>query len=521
MPTAGSTNDTPVRIPRLGERGDIPAHELPLDALTICQNMLRDNRGRLVMRPGWQPLTTSINTRPMGIQTWLSGTLTVVGTQTGWLHYVGSGWQDITGIPLTGNLRNDVQYAVFPQSGTYLLIGVNGINQPKKWDPATPAYVDIPAAPCAPIDVTVCANRVIMLSLPNVIDISEFNNVDHAQNSTLWPGFTAIMADAGDIMILIERLTRTSFSIMGEQSQWIGRAQSGRFPFRFDIVDEQPGPLSIDALIRDGFVQYYLAMDGNVYRFDGIRCTRVGNAMQRWVLDNLNFDNRFMVCSVFKENFRTAFFFFPSATSTACDLGVYYNVDSGEMGRFKTVNAPIAVAKPFWKVASLTIDELDQFSSTIDGLDAFFPTIDSMGGQAQMTELLGDDTGLIHIWGKGRADNANAIEGIWELPLINPGGTNVNYRPAQFETFFEKTGAVTPIEVSLGTTNTLKQPYTYQIAETIDASIDERDKQLIDMQKESIDLDRRFITIRHRTNVTTGGVEWLMGNLRGSPVEIT
>lgn len=497
----------PIRIPRLGEHGELPDHELPVEAMRLCQNMLRSNSGRLVMRPGYkQTDPAGIGSRVMGGISYISGNRTVAGTTAGWWHYNGTDWDDITGNPLSGNYSSYVQYATFPSSGIYYQVGVNGVNIPKSWDGSAPAYVDIPLAPCRPFDVTTSNNRCIMIEKPNRVYVSEFNN------HFAWPGLIADMADAGDIMILIERLTRTSFSILGEASQWVAKAQAGRFPFRFDIVDEQPGPMSVNSCVRDGFVQYYIGLDGNVYRFDGIRCTRVGNAMQKYVQRNFSYENRFMAWGMMLDDFRTIAFVFPSNVTDAPDIGIYYNVDSGEMGRLQFGEAGLTMGWKYRNISTLTYDDLDDYSTSYTGLDAFFPTYLSMAGESARAQMVGDTTGLLHIVGNGPgSDNGAAVEGKWELALMNPGGEGQNFRLDTFETYFVKTANPTTVEVSVGVTDTLMiEPPFFEVND-IDLSIDERKE--LDLQK--LDMDKRFVTVRHRVSTLTGHVEWNRGCLYG------
>lgn len=495
----------PIKVPRLGEHNEIPDHELPVESMRLCQNMLRNNRGRLVLRRGHQQTDpVGIGSRVMGGMASLDGNRVVAGTVLGWWSFNGTDWDDISGTALSGNFSSYVQYTIFPSSGIYYFVGVNGVNIPKSWNPSDPTYVDIPLAPCRPFDVTTSNNRCIMIEKPNRVYISEFNN------HFVWPGLIADMADSGDIMILIERLTRTAFSILGEQSQWVAKAQAGRFPFRFDLVDEQPGPMSVNSCIRDGFVQYYIGIDGNVYRFDGIRCTRVGDAMQAYVMDNVNDTNRFMAWAEMKEDFRTIFFHFPSAENDAPDIGVYYNVSTGEMGRLDFGEAGYTMGWRYRFTSTLTIDDLDDYSVDIAGLDAVFPTIASMVGATRRAQMMGGTDGLIHVVGVGSgSDNGAAITGLWEIPIINPGGEDKLSRADSFETFFRKTSNPTTVEISIGTTDTLAEEPTFDAVNDIDIS--ENTPKDLDLQK--LDLEKRFLTIRHRVSTLTGNVEWLKAML--------
>src|SRR3990170_7391966 len=88
-------------VPVFGERGDLADRELPIGALRLCRNMLRSERGRLSIRPGYIVLSaTNPTDRIMGIAgftTAAAANRQVAGTLTKVWQYDGTDWLDITG----------------------------------------------------------------------------------------------------------------------------------------------------------------------------------------------------------------------------------------------------------------------------------------------------------------------------------------------------------------------------------------------------------------------------------------
>jgi hypothetical protein len=349
-------------VPTLGERNEIPDNEVPIGALRVCQNMYRNEKGRLVIRPGFGLSSTGTNpgTRIMGLhhfRTASGGEINVAATQTGVWSFTGGSWTDITGNALTGDTHDHVRFTTFGVSGVYKTIIMNGVDATKIWNGSDPTYSDLGGSPGVAIDGAVAANRLMILVAPDLIKISEFNNPE------IWPsggGYNARLIDTGDLLVGLGRLNRTSVGILGEESQWIARAQSSGSPFRFERIAERPGPLSAAVIVVVGGVIYYLGEDYNVYKFDGQVCVPVGFAMWPYVRDTIDREHRKMSHGTFMEGLNKVFFLFPQSGSSSPDRGIYFDVTSGEMGRLVysgiTASARIRVA------TGVTWDSLGAFS---------------------------------------------------------------------------------------------------------------------------------------------------------------
>jgi hypothetical protein len=322
------------------------------------------------------------------------------------------------------------------------------------------------------------------------------------------------LTDAGDQLVAVHRMGGNTFIAYGEYSEYLCSAQAGRFPFRIDLIDEQPGPVSPAAIVRDGFIHYYLAEDGNVYRVDTTGVKRVGNALQPWIRENLNYSLRSICHGALLRAYRTIVFFFPTGASTAPDAGVAFNIDTHDMYRLKFAT-PVTAATNWRNISVLNWGSLSSF--TWNNIGATYNTWASFGGSAEAKEVVGDKDGQVHVFDQGNgSDNGAAVEATWDLALLSPGGDTQAAHLIGFETFFRKTSNAATVDVLVGTTDTLMDDPTFTAAQTIDLTSDQRNN----LDLEGLDLTKRFVTIRHKTVTTVGPIEWLRGVLYAEPFGI-
>jgi hypothetical protein len=358
-----------------------------------------------------------------------------------------------------------------------------------------------------------------VLVAPNEIRVSDFNDPNK------WPtgnGFQILLIDGGDLMVGLEQLTRTSVAVVGEESQWVLRAQSGTNPIRPERISSFPGPVSAAALVRAGAVVYWLAVDYNVYRFDGVNTQPVGDAMRAWVKATIAVGNRMQSHGVFFDDLWKIFWFFPSGVSLGCDYGIFLDIRTGEMGRLKF--SDIITASGRVRVAS-TITWNDLAGFTWNNIAQSYPAWDSFGDPASERRVaLGSINGNVHVcaFGDG-SDNSKPVEAVIEFPLKSYAGFDQNQVPATFETFFKKTSASTIVETAVGWTNTLMEDQpTYTNLLPFDLSVNERND--VDLTAVT---QKRFVSLRHKIVAPRGGVEfqgalyWFEGEqIEGGPTGV-
>lgn len=502
-------------VPTFGERGDLADNELPTQALRICQNMMRDEKGLLAIRPGHSLIgTTQPGGRIMGVQyfkTAGNSDRQVAANLAGVWQYDGANWADITlgGSALSGGTKDHVRFEVMAVGGVYNVIIFNGVNTPKIWDGAAATYSNLGGTPGVSIDGAVAAGRLLLLQAPFNFKISDFNN------PAVWPsgsGFNGALVDGGDLGVSVERINRTSVAFLGEESQYVARAQSGSSPFRFEKIDEKPGPLSTAAVVKYGSILYWLGEDYNIYRFDGTACTAVGWAMKSYVRTTIDDTNRKMAHGTYIDDVGKIFWWFPRKTATTPNDGIFYDIRTGEMGRLLYSSGITSSARG--RLAGATSVTWNGLGGTWDTLAATYPTWDSIPGgeNSSRCNLLGDSLGKVYAVNRGDgSDNATGIQILTELPLKSYAGWQNNSVPSSFETFFKQAANSTLIDISIGYTDTLMtaEP-TYVSLGSFDIKSDQRN---------AIDLtgigEKRFITIRQSATASKGQVKWMGGLLIG------
>lgn len=498
-----------------GERGDIPEHQLDANFFRFLQNFHLDTKGFLTLRDGYEPLASSgPGTRILGLAHFIneSGTnRTVASTPTKLFSYDGTSWTDRTATVMTASNLQLSRWQVFAESGVMKIIHVNE-KDVVQIGTGGANFADLGGTPpTLSIDVAAAANRVLLLKGPDNIRISDFNN------SAVWPSLLDVrLVDTGDNKIGMTRLGKlNAIAIYGEQSQTLARAQSGSFPFRFDTIDEKPGPISKAVVVGDGNIHYYLGVDGIIYKFDGVNVVAWHRGMQDFVTSNLNFDNRKMSHGVLIRRYRLIFWFFPKGAATAPNAGVYLDIDRRSMGRL--VFGEIT-ASAQWQTVSLITWANAQGSWASNP----YSTWDSLGGPANQNEMLGDSTGQVHALGSGTGgDDGAEIEGIFEFPLRPWAGPDKNFIPLEFESYFGKTVNSTTITPATRVGDTLMATPSLVNQTAFDISTDQRNS--VNLASATDGEGRRFMSLRQTvTTLNEGGnVKFKGGILSGTSTGVS
>jgi hypothetical protein len=503
-------------VPALGERNDLATNELPVQALRVSQNVFRNERGRLAVRPGYDQIgAIQPATRIMGVGGLRKADGTdkqLAATLTGVWQFDGTNWVDITlgGSALSGSSSDHVRFTVMGVSGTYKIIITNAVNTPKIWDGAAAAYANLGGTPGVSICSAVVANRLLLLQAPDIVKVSEFNDPETYPAGN---GFTVRLIDAGDLMVGMDRLTRTSAAILGQESQWVAVAQNGTNPFRFERIDDKPGPLSSACVVRWGNAVYWLGEDYNTYRFDGITCQEIGWAMKPFVRAAINAQYRKMSHGAYHDRIGKIFWYFVVASGDGPNGGIFLDVRTGEMGRLSYARK-ITSSGRIRVVTSITWNAL---TGTWNNLSLTYPTWNSFGSTvSERRTALGGSTGTVYASDIGDgSDDGDAIQVIFETPLKSYAGWPNRVVPDTFESFFHKTANSTVVDTALGYTETLAQDPAYMDMGTFDVSIDQRNA--VDLTSAG---EKRFVSLRHQSSVPHGQLEWEGGLFKIEDAEL-
>jgi hypothetical protein len=451
---------TEFTAPEQGARADLAPHRLPDEAvpMTGTQNVVvRD--GTLVNRPGLAQFNaTAVGGRPMGGALFETGAskFTVIGTTTKLkkLNAASSGYDDLTGTTApTGSSDDPWRFVVFPTS-TDNLIGTNKANTPQTWDGVAATFSDLGGSPPRAGDITVAANRVILADTVESgvakqyrVRWSGFNN--HAS----WDSLDfADLSDTSDVMVGCRALSRVAFAVYKAHSQWVGLAQTGQFPFKFELQDLKPGPVGPAAIVVAEGRHYYLAVDGSIYVFDGIRTTHVGDPIRRFLLGNFNFSQPRRCFGYYSRRDRDIYWWFTPPGTDDPAMGISLQIDTGRF--FPHV---------FRKASSCGFEGSLVSTVTWDGLGAFtwdniagtYPTWNSFGSASLPVEVVGGTDGVIRQFGVASTDDGSAPSAKWRFQSRQPGGVSERTRVESLDSFFSVASAAQTVTVKVGSTDTL------------------------------------------------------------------
>lgn len=250
-------------------------------------------------------------------------------------------WDSLLGAnpALTGAVGEGVDWATwwFANNNADGAITCNWADKPIYWRVGDAAWTVITnAVPSRTLETV--ADRVVIGNLrpatprPDRVRWSAFRDQD------TWPSLaSADLLTIGDNIVSIKRISRTGAVVYKDFSQWLMQAQAGSdaAAFRFDLVDEAPGPIAVHAVAKvAGGEHYYLGNDLNMYRFSGQRAQLV--ARTRYELElpgsgNLSTMDRF--CQLV---------YLPKRDSLLCSLwpggvatGFLYEIKTGRLVRLQ------------------------------------------------------------------------------------------------------------------------------------------------------------------------------------------
>lgn len=517
--------------------------------IRFTKNVLqRDNW--LVPRPGLfvvgpHDLPSFVN----GAALWNSNdtTIEVVATSNRLFYFNGTVWIDIQGSASLSSAMDrfvKTQFAQFPSAGFDWLIGVSGHQaQPYKWRGPGYTAVNIPAAPPAR-DVCIAGNRVIMFNIyeddadgmgfqPRLRRLrwSDFNDPD------TWQGISvAELNQTPDIIVAGKQLSRISFVIYKEESQWLGESQAGIYPFKFEQQDSAPGPMSPRAVMNYRGTHYYIGRDWSAYTFDGSRVTEIGQPIQKFLMENADLELGDRIFTTYHRYDRMIMFFFPRGASSLCDAALSYNVVTGKWfyHEYGAPFPPIAgrgftAGIPSRDVSAASWNVLGNLGYTWDTISPLYTSWDAVrGGGVQYELVFGGTLGTLVDMGAFAvdpltfADVGEAYTCRWRSSHLSPNGPSKRARAQSFETHFVAPAAAQNVTVKVGGTDSLSVDPTFAAALTKvhnvflePVKVGTYDEALAGFGSGTA--EQRFIVVDHETAQPVGGTgswKWGGGILR-------
>lgn len=515
-----------VEVPTGGARSNVLPHKLQPNEVPAdpTRNVLI-RRGKLVNRPGYEQITSNATPgRPMGgvLFRFNVGFKTVIGTTTGWYvlnpAVTPNTWTDITGgVALTGNPDRHSRFTVYADSAQRILIGVNGANgnTPKVWDGAAAAYSDLGGGAPPADDIASAANRVLLANpleggdeMVYRVRFSEFNNPN------VYPADNfADLSDTPDQMVGIRALSRVACAIYKAESQWIAVTQAGLFPFKFEMQDLKPGPVSTAAIVVAQGRHFYLGRDANIYTFDGLRATPVGEGIREWIARNMNFDKAHRAFGLYQRRDRNVLWVFPPVGSEDPLMGLTMNVDTGAFFP-QELSHNMSCGFQWDSQATVFWDSLGAF--TWDNIALTYPTWDSFGSVSIPIEMLGQINGIIHRFGFEATDNGLRPRARWRFGPSAFAGAGFRSRPQAYDMFCDLTQGDQYFQTKIGFTDTIAQdPYfpadgvrTFNMA---DDEVKQASYEHLQMGIGTLNAEAKYIALEHDIEVSedfawSGGV---------------
>jgi len=275
-----------------------------------------------------------ITPRPLGIVEWESDQephRLVVGTDHGWLHVDQANDELVDLAPLdnglTGTQYSQVVFRTFEMYGKTFLLGVNGVDVPKAWDGATEYYRDIDGEPPRASCMAVAHNRVIMCRGQKVY-CSSHNNFDAGWNTEL----EVVLGDSPGKIIGAMEIDRLNVVLYKTDAIYHAVAQAEFYgvssPFRFEAIDVgASGPCSPNSIVRmpDGS-QVFLARDGGIYIYDGVRPKDAGPHVRAHIQPYLYDDDYLTACGCFDTAKQILWFWFSDGSNQTRGVALYTGV---------------------------------------------------------------------------------------------------------------------------------------------------------------------------------------------------
>lgn len=362
-------------------------------------------------------------------------------------HWTGSSLASITGTWTTSNNDELVRMTTMESGGTTYLLRVNAQNSVGRWSGSG----NFAVASNAPTgrDILILGRRAVVLAAENDglrVDWSGYTDID-AWSSTIQT--TSLDDTPGDI-IAGRPISPLSAGVFKEDSTWLMSTQIAIEPFQFQLLSNGPGPVSSAALVTTLGAVYFLALDLNVYRFDGVSVSEpIARGLANTLKNNFSFDNRALVHGfALNETSPEIWFFYPMSGSTDLTSAISVNVLDGTFTPHEFTDN-ITASAGYIRKAGQTVDDL---TGSIDDLSG---TIDSLEVAGGVTALFGGGAGQPYQFGVALDDNGTSIAWDFYHGYRSPGGLGTTFYLDGVTSYWKTPAASTTVTVHVKQTDAL------------------------------------------------------------------
>lgn len=417
----------PLQIPRQGQQRNAPPHLVGPEAVVDGQNMVLTVDGRYGCRPGYVRFgNTGLTEPPLGsffFRDSGSSPRYIMAGATAWATYNSAtdAWTDITpgGDPLTGDATTPVRFTTFLQTAKVWVLGTNNVDTIKRWEPTLAEYTEIAASPAAR-DITVLANRVVVVNtVESGVRYAARVKWSAAADATTWPALGFVdLAGAGEELIGIERLSRTTAALYRTNSIWLLNAQPGGDATAFvpeQVSTGEAGPISPAAIVPVGRSHYYIGRDGKVYQFGGVDPVVISEPINLLLDDTIDPAYWSTAHGVYYARRREIWWWVTKKGESSPQSAFVFDLDGQRW----------EVEQRFSIGVTASVQAEDARTGAWDSDDATWDsdesTWDDAEGGPELLVLLGTSDNRALTFGRVTNDDGNAISFSWTLPIVYAG----------------------------------------------------------------------------------------------------
>jgi hypothetical protein len=433
----------PLLVPRRGQqRSELP-HRIAPDSVVSGQNMIVGLDGRYECRPGYVPYGgATITERILGglfFRDVNTSPQFVVGGPTSWYAFDAGtdDWVDITDGAdlLTGDPLTPLRFVSFFQGGFVWAVGVNNADTAKRWRPGTATYAEIAGSPPA-VDVAVLANRIVFV---NTLEAGIRNSArvrwTAEADATTYPALAFFdLSNAGEPILAIRNLSRTTAAIYRTRSIWLISAQPGSDASAFvpdQVATGIDGPVGSASVVEVGRSHYYVGRDAKVYRFDGVEPVSISEPIDRLLDDTISRAQGSIIHGSLFPRKRQIHWWVTRIDETEPQSAFVYDLDTEQW----------EVEQRFSIGVTASIRGEEQRVGIWDSDDAAWDSDDTSWdsdlSESAIVLLLGTSTGLVVEFGRHHNDAGSSISFDWTLPVNYVGESN-QLLSDEVESFFEE-----------------------------------------------------------------------------------
>ena len=454
----------PLPVPTGGVVYNLPPHQVPPNALIDGSNTYLDIDGLFKCRPGYVPLaipgpatvsnptlfwdtdTYTWNTNPYTWQqvgaggthisggvSWQNGDSSlenICATLGDWYSFEGGVWTAITdpANPQGGSANSPARFAVFSQGGVYWAVGVNNVNQMRRWTSGLIQYQTLAAAPIAR-DILVLGNRLVAFNTTEIgTQYLRRARWSQFEDATLWPALNFNdMLDSADSIIGAASFGQGAAAVYGGKSIWIIQSNPGGDDASAFTTQElfaalnYSGPIGTAAIVVAEGSHYYLGTDGRVYQFNGIQPQAISDPIDPAVLARINLGFGSRCHAVYLPVKRAIIFFWPAlATGEDCQNASYFSLARGVWEPIESFLEGISASWPG------TVETGQTWANDPYLWNTSPYTWDDIPDAKQLGVFIGTTAGQVHQFFKGYTDNGMAIPYSATGPLfsVDPSKTH-------------------------------------------------------------------------------------------------